>query len=109
MKRIYLNDVSSLISPPVSSSSEPALLTALLAMRDDALEFDLEVAGDDCFDNALRDTVLLLSKARLRRSCMMMTAPRLVEGKSQMNEFRREMSLFEQLSEWISMSKFEGR
>lgn len=66
----------------MSSSSEPALLTAVLATRDGALELDLEVAGDDCFDNALRDTVLLLSRARLLRSCMMMPPPRLVKGGS---------------------------
>jgi len=54
----------------------------VLATRDGALELDLEVAGDDCFDNALRDTVLLLSRARLLRSCMMMPPPRLVKGGS---------------------------
>lgn len=67
-KGAHLNEVSSLSSPPVSSSSEPALLTAPLATHDGALELDLEVAGVDRFDSALRETVLLLSKARLLRS-----------------------------------------
>ena len=39
-------------------------------MREGALEFDREVAGDDCFDSALREIVLLLSRARLLRSCI---------------------------------------
>lgn len=78
----YLNDVSSLNSAPVSSSSEPALLTALLATRDGALELDLEVAGDDCLDCAFRDTVLLPSKARRLRSCMMPRDRGIMRGES---------------------------
>ena len=58
----YLKDVSSLKLPP-SSSSDPALLAVLLGARDGGDEFDREVAGEDCFDCALRDTVLPLSRA----------------------------------------------
>ena len=58
----YLKDVSSLRLPP-SSSSDPALLAVLLGARDGGDEFDREVAGEDCFDCALRDTVLPLSRA----------------------------------------------
>lgn len=65
----YLNEVSSLRFPP-SSSSDPALLAFLLAARDEAAEIGLEAAGDASFDFALRDTVLLLSRACRRRSCM---------------------------------------
>lgn len=67
-----LRDVSSL-RLPFSSSSELVLLTArlLLAARDDGAEPGLEDAGEPFFDLALRDTVLPLSRACRRRSCMM--------------------------------------
>lgn len=58
----YLKDVSSLKLPP-SSSSDPALLAVLLWARDGGAEFGRDVAGEDCFDCALRDTVLPLSRA----------------------------------------------
>ena len=64
----YLNDVSSLSSPSASSSDPPLLLSplllprTLLAARDVAGVFSLEVAGVDCLERAFRDTVLPLSK-----------------------------------------------
>lgn len=65
----YLKDVSSVSSP---SSSEPARLTALLllAAGEAAGECVLEVAGEDCLERALRETVLPLSRACRRKSCM---------------------------------------
>lgn len=68
----HLKDVSSL-SSPFSSSSDPGLLCPLLllAARDDeAGDASLEVAGEDCLERALRDIVLLLSRACLRKSCI---------------------------------------
>jgi hypothetical protein len=59
---MYLNEVSSLKSPP-SSSSDPALLTALLPTREFALEVPLEFAAEGCFDLAFLDMVLPLSRA----------------------------------------------
>ncbi len=58
---------------PFSSSSELVLLMArlLLAARDDGAELGVEEAGEPFFDLALRDTVLPLSRACRRRSCMM--------------------------------------
>ena len=70
-RQSYLKDVSSLSS---SSSSEPPLLLfplALLVARDVAGELDIELAGDETLERALREVVLLLSRARRRRSCMM--------------------------------------
>lgn len=71
----HLKEVSSLISP-FSSSSEPCLLCPLLllaARDDDAGDASLEVAGDDCFERAFRDIVLLLSRACLRKSCIILS------------------------------------
>ncbi len=70
-QEFYLNDVSSLRFPP-SSSSDPCLLAALLALRDGGAELARELAGEDCADRAfaLRETVLLLSRACRRRSCI---------------------------------------
>lgn len=70
----YLKDVSSLSS--ASPSSDPALLTArfLLGARDVAGDCVLEVAGDDSLERALRETVLLLSRACLRKSCILTKA-----------------------------------
>lgn len=70
-QRSYLKDVSSLRFPPLSSSSDPALLVHLLAARDDGVEFGLEETGDAFLDCAFRDTVLPLSSACRRKSCMM--------------------------------------
>lgn len=70
-QKSYLNDVSSLRSPP-SSSSDPCLLAALLALREGGAELGRELAGEDCPDRAfaLRETVLLLSRACRRKSCI---------------------------------------
>jgi len=68
----YLKEVSSLRSP-FPSSSEPCVLCPLLllaAREEDAGDASLDVAGEDCFERALRETVLPLSKACLRKSCM---------------------------------------
>ena len=70
-RQSHLKEVSSLSS---SSSSEPPLLLfplTLLVARDVAGELDFELAGDDTLERALREVVLLLSRARRRRSCMM--------------------------------------
>lgn len=66
----HLKDVSSLRS---SSSSEPALLLVpltLLAAREVAGEVGFELAGEGTLERALRDVVLLLSRARRRKSCI---------------------------------------
>ena len=70
-KMSYLKDVSSLRFPP-SSSSDPCLLAALLALRDGGAELGRELPGEDWADRAfaLRETVLLLSRACRRKSCM---------------------------------------
>lgn len=71
-KTLYLKEVSSL-SSSFSSSSDPCLLCPLLrlaAREEDAGDASLDVAGEDCFERALRDMVLPLSRACLRRSCM---------------------------------------
>ena len=65
----YLNEVSSLRFPP-SSSSDAARLAFLLAAREGGPELGLELAGDDCLDRALRETVLPLSRTWRRRSCI---------------------------------------
>jgi len=69
-----LNEVSSLISPS-SPSSEFVLLTALflLGVRDVAGEPDLELAGEASLERAFRETVLPLSRACRRRSCIAAT------------------------------------
>ncbi len=45
-------------------------LLLLAAREEDAGDASLDVAGEDCFERALRETVLPLSKACLRKSCM---------------------------------------
>lgn len=54
-------------------------------MRDTALEFvaefALELPREDCFDLALLDTVLPLSRARLRRSSCMVVDLDLAKGR----------------------------
>ena len=67
----YLKEVSSLKS---SSSSEPVPLLeplTLLGAREVAGELGLEVAGEDTFERALREVVLPLSRACLRKSCIL--------------------------------------
>lgn len=52
----------------MSSSSEASLLWTREAPREFVLEFGRELALDDCFDLALLEVVLPLSRARLLRS-----------------------------------------
>lgn len=66
----HLQDVPSLRLPS-PSSSEPALLAVLLAPRELGAELPLEVGREVWRDCALRDTVLPLSSACRRRSCML--------------------------------------
>lgn len=66
--RTYLRFVPSLRES--SSSSETFLLTARDAGRELGAELTLELGMDAWRDCALRDTVLLLSNARRRRSCI---------------------------------------
>ena len=66
-------DSSSLVSLLLSSSEPARLLTprTLLALREPAGVFNLEVAGVVSFERDFRDEVFLLSsRAFLRKSCM---------------------------------------
>ena len=69
--KTHLKDVSSLKLPPPSSSSETFLLCVLELGLEFCREFTAEGVRDDCRDCALLETVLPLSRARLRRSSCM--------------------------------------
>lgn len=73
--RANLQAVPSLTSP--SSSSDPARLAALEVVR----EVATEELREDTRDFAFLDTVLPLSNACLRRSCISKYLPADVEGK----------------------------
>ena len=63
--------LKSVVSLRLPSSSEALRLATREAFLDTAGEAFLELAADDCRDFAFFDTVLPLSSACLRRSCMM--------------------------------------
>jgi hypothetical protein len=67
-ERTYLEDMSSLKLPPPSSSSDTFRLSALEGGLEFCLEVVAEVVRDDWRDWDFLETVLPLSKARLRKS-----------------------------------------